>query len=108
LPAAAAVISVPAALAGWMVWPVEASSGHSKLYRRRAINDPTARNVAQAIIRGVVRDTETRRVRMPAFGKAYSDIEIAEIANYVVSRFCAEPPSIIADQVAKLRGEASQ
>jgi mono/diheme cytochrome c family protein len=74
----------------------------------RAINDPSARNVAQAIVWGVTRETASGPVRMPGFGKAYSNMEIAEIANYVTRRFGAEPSAITADQVQQLRGEASQ
>jgi mono/diheme cytochrome c family protein len=74
----------------------------------RAINDPSARNVAQAIVWGVTRETASGTVRMPAFGSAYSNVEIAEIANYVTQRFGAEPSAITADQVAQLRDEASQ
>jgi mono/diheme cytochrome c family protein len=45
---------------------------------------------------------------MPAFGHAYSNTEIAAIANYVTKRFGAVPSAITADQVAELRGQASQ
>jgi mono/diheme cytochrome c family protein len=74
----------------------------------RAINDPSARNVAQAIVWGVIRETEHGPTVMPAFGRAYSNLEIAEIANYVTKRFGAAPSAITADQVAELRGQASQ
>jgi mono/diheme cytochrome c family protein len=74
----------------------------------RALNDPSARNVAQAVIWGVTRDTASGPVRMPAFGGAYSNIEIAAIANYVTRRFGAAPSAITADEVAQIRGQASQ
>jgi mono/diheme cytochrome c family protein len=74
----------------------------------RAVNDPSARNVAQAIVWGVTRETATGTVRMPGFGKSYSNIEIADIANYVTRRFGAAPSAITADEVAQLRTEASQ
>jgi mono/diheme cytochrome c family protein len=74
----------------------------------RAVNDPSARNVAQAIIWGVTRETPTGPAVMPAFGHAYSNIEIAAISNYVTKRFGAAPSAITADQVAALRGQASQ
>jgi len=45
---------------------------------------------------------------MPAFGHAYSDVEIAAIANYVTKRFGAQPSAITAEEVAQLRDEASQ
>lgn len=73
----------------------------------RAVNDPSARNVAQAIIWGVTRKTASGVVRMPAFGGTYSNTEISTIANYVTRRFGAEPSAITAEQVAQLRGQAS-
>ena len=45
---------------------------------------------------------------MPAFGHAYSDVEIAAVANYVTARFGAAPSQITAQQVAQIRNEASQ
>jgi mono/diheme cytochrome c family protein len=74
----------------------------------RAVNDPSARNVAQAIVWGVSRESALGPVRMPAFGQAYSNVEIAAIANYVTRRFGAAPSAITADQVADLRKQASQ
>jgi mono/diheme cytochrome c family protein len=74
----------------------------------RAVNDPSARNVAQAIVWGVTRETPNGPAVMPAFGHAYSNVEIAAIANYVTRRFGAAPSAITADQVAELRGQASQ
>ena len=69
----------------------------------RAVNDPTATNVAQMVIAGAERRTPAGRAFMPAFGRAYSDTEIAAVANYVTARFGAKPSSITADEVAKLR-----
>jgi mono/diheme cytochrome c family protein len=40
---------------------------------------------------------------MPAFGQAYSNDEIAAVANYVTARFGAETSKIAAADVAKLR-----
>jgi mono/diheme cytochrome c family protein len=69
----------------------------------RAVNDPTAINVAQIVIAGVQRQTPEGPVFMPAFGHAYSDLEIASVANYVTARFGAKPSTITAEEVAKLR-----
>ena len=33
---------------------------------------------------------------MPAFGSAYSDVEIASLANYVTARFGAQPSAVTA------------
>jgi mono/diheme cytochrome c family protein len=45
----------------------------------RAVNDPTAINVAETVINGTD--------YMPAFGQGYSNDEIAAVANYVTARF---------------------
>jgi mono/diheme cytochrome c family protein len=73
-----------------------------------AVNDPTATNVAQVVISGTVRRHPPDAVSMPAFGDAYSDIEIAAVANYVTARFGSKPSSLTAQDVAELRKQASQ
>ena len=78
---------------------------YATLTGARAVNDPTATNVAQIVLNGMVRDTPHGKVFMPAFGNAYSDAEVAAVANYVTARFGAQPSSITAKQVAKLRQE---
>ena len=52
-----------------------------------AVNDPGATNVAQIVISGTKRHTPEGALSMPAFGNAYSDDEIAAVANYVTARF---------------------
>jgi mono/diheme cytochrome c family protein len=74
----------------------------------RTVNDPTARNVAQAIIWGVTRHTPTGVVTMPGFGKAYSDEEIAAVSNYITARFGAEKSKITADEIKTIGRQASQ
>jgi mono/diheme cytochrome c family protein len=69
----------------------------------RAINDAAATNVAQVIIRGGQRHAPAGTNNMPAFGDAYSDAEIAGVANYVTARFGAQGSSLTAADVAKLR-----
>jgi mono/diheme cytochrome c family protein len=72
-----------------------------------AVNDPGATNVAQIVISGTRRHTEGA-ISMPAFGGAYSDIEIAAVANYVTARFGSKPSQITAQDVAELRRQTSQ
>jgi mono/diheme cytochrome c family protein len=69
----------------------------------RSVNDPTATNVAQIVISGSERHTPHGPIFMPAFGEAYSDVEIAAVANYVTARFGAKPSTISAANVARLR-----
>ena len=59
-----------------------------------AVNDPGATNVAQIVISGTKRHTPEGAVSMPAFGNAYSDDEIAAVANYVTARFGSKASAI--------------
>jgi mono/diheme cytochrome c family protein len=45
---------------------------------------------------------------MPAFGDAYSDTEIAALANYVTARFGSKASQLTAQDVAELRQQASE
>jgi mono/diheme cytochrome c family protein len=73
-----------------------------------AVNDPGATNVAQIVISGTRRHTPEGAVSMPAFGSAYSDAEIAEVANYVTSRFGSKGSRLTARDVAELRKQTSR
>jgi mono/diheme cytochrome c family protein len=90
-------------------WTGESSiSPFATLTGAWAVNDPTATNVAQIVISGTKRHHPPDAVSMPAFGDAYSDIEIAAVANYVTARFGSKPSSLTAQDVAELRKQASQ
>ena len=80
-----------------------AATPYATLTGSRAVNDPSARNVVQAILSGVQALPNHPSVFMPAFGQAYSDQEIAAVANYVTARFGAKASTLSAAQVARLR-----
>jgi mono/diheme cytochrome c family protein len=71
----------------------------------RSVNDPTAINVVQVILSGSHRQTADASTTMPAFGNAYSDAEIASLANYVTARFGAQPSAVTAETIATLRAQ---
>jgi mono/diheme cytochrome c family protein len=73
-----------------------------------AVNDPSATNVAQIVISGTKRHVPPGAISMPAFGDAYSDAEIAAVANYVTARFGSKGSQITARDVAELRKQTSQ
>ena len=73
----------------------------------RGVNDRSATNVVQIVISGTTRHTPEGVLSMPAFGDAYSDTEIAAVANYVTARFGVQS-DITAKDVAKLRSQTSQ
>jgi mono/diheme cytochrome c family protein len=86
---------------------VSAISNRATLTGDRAINDPSAINVAQTVINGVPRKTNGPPIFMPAFGAAYSDDEIAAVANYVTARFGAQGAALKGSDVAALRKQTA-
>ncbi|HEY6924984.1 MAG TPA: c-type cytochrome [Steroidobacteraceae bacterium] len=77
---------------------------HATLVGTRAINDPSATNVALAVMRGAGPLPASNDLAvMPAFGSAYSDADIAAVSNYVTARFGAKGSRITAEDVRKLR-----
>ena len=91
---------------GWTgVSPV---TGYATLTGVRAVNDPSATNVAQTVIHGVNRKTAEGKIFMPAFGEGYSDEDIAAVANYVTARFGAKGANLTDKDVASLRKQAAQ
>ena len=66
-------------------------------------SSPTAINVAQIVLSGSKWQPSEAALAMPAFGAAYTDREIAAVANYVTARFGTKASSISAEDVHKLR-----
>ena len=69
----------------------------------RAVNDPTATNVAQIVLSGAEGHTDAGPIYMPAFGRSLSDVEVAAVANYVTARFGAKPSAVTAQDVVRMR-----
>jgi mono/diheme cytochrome c family protein len=80
---------------------------YADLTGARAVNDPTATNVVQIVLSGTTQNSAHGGLYMPDFGSAYSDTEVAAVANYVTARFGSEPSNLTAANVADLRKEAS-
>jgi len=78
-------------------------TNYATLTGDRAVNDPSAMNVVQIVLSGEHFTTAQGAVLMPAFADAYSDTEIAAVANYVTARFGAAPSHVTARDVARLR-----
>jgi mono/diheme cytochrome c family protein len=70
----------------------------------RAINDATATNVIQVILNGSG-SADGGRPYMPSFADAYSDAEIAAVANYVTARFGSKPSQATPAEVTRLRAQ---
>jgi mono/diheme cytochrome c family protein len=85
---------------------VSALSPFATISGSRAVNDPTATNVAQIVISGT-RRLPPGAMSMPAFGSIYNDTEIAAVANYVLGRFGSAASKLTAKDVAGLRGQTA-
>ena len=83
-------------------------SAYATLTGARAVNDPHATNVAQIVLAGMKRTSPAGITQMPGFGDAYSDSDIAAVANYVTTRFGASASTLSAADIAKMRTETAQ
>ncbi|MDE1150220.1 MAG: cytochrome c [Azospirillaceae bacterium] len=81
-----------------------ATSAEAQLTAKRAVNDPSAANVALMILKGSGAQ-KAGHPYMPSFAAAYSDAEVAAVANYVTGRFGAQASNLTAKDVEKLRLE---
>jgi mono/diheme cytochrome c family protein len=89
-------------------WTGESAvSSLATLTGARAVNDARGTNVAQIVINGASRTTPTGALQMPAFGRGFSDTEIAAVANFVTGRFGATAARLSSDDVAQLRRESA-
>ena len=86
---------------------VSALSPFATISGSRAVNDPSATNVAQIVISGTRRFTPGA-MSMPAFGSTYTDTEIAAVANYVTGRFGNSASKLTAKDVADLRSQTAR
>ncbi len=76
---------------------------YASLQGTRSVNDPSARNVTEVILQGAKGRVGDSDVFMPAFADAYSNAEVAALANYVVAHFGGKHASVTADDVAARR-----
>lgn len=78
-------------------------SHYASLAGTRGVNDIRAINVTQIILQGVKMRVNDTDVYMPAFGDAYSDVEVAALANYVVAHFGGKQGTVTPSEVSKRR-----
>lgn len=78
-------------------------SGHASLVGSSSVNDPAGASVTRVILTGVDMRIHGEAVFMPAFGSAYTDEEVAALANYVIGQFGAKAGQVSAMTVARQR-----
>jgi mono/diheme cytochrome c family protein len=76
---------------------------YASLQGTRSVNDPSAKNITEVILEGAKMRVGDNDVYMPAFADAYSNAEVAALANYVVAHFGGKQGSVTADDVAARR-----
>ena len=76
---------------------------YAALVGTRGVNDVNGANVTQAILQGARMRIGGSDVFMPAFGAAYSNTEVAALANYVIAQFGGKQGQVTPDDVAKRR-----
>jgi mono/diheme cytochrome c family protein len=68
-----------------------------------SVSDPKGVNLVQTVLRGSSVAAPQGHAFMPSFGAAYSDAEIAAVANYVVTHFGGVDGRVAPADVAKAR-----
>jgi mono/diheme cytochrome c family protein len=76
---------------------------YAALLGTRGVNDVSAKNVTEVILQGVSMRIGDTDVFMPSFADAYSNAEVAALANYVVAHFGGKEATVTPADVAKRR-----
>jgi mono/diheme cytochrome c family protein len=78
-------------------------TGYASLVGSHAVNDPSGAALVQVLLHGTSLEVAGRKEAMPGFGNAYSDTDIAAVANYVLAHFGEKTGQVTAEQVARQR-----
>jgi mono/diheme cytochrome c family protein len=76
---------------------------YASLAGSQAVNDPDGVNLVRVMLTGADLKTTKGRGYMPSFGDAYSDAELAAVANYVIGHFGGKPGKVTAQAVRERR-----
>jgi mono/diheme cytochrome c family protein len=76
---------------------------YASLLGTRGVNDVHGTNITQVILHGSDLRAWAPNIFMPEFGSAYSDTEIAQLANYVIAHFGNKQGTVTPDDVARQR-----
>jgi mono/diheme cytochrome c family protein len=68
-----------------------------------AVNDPRGANLIRVILEGTSAVDHTSATAMPSFGAAYTDAEIAAVANYAIDHFGGKQGQVTPKDVADAR-----
>jgi mono/diheme cytochrome c family protein len=68
-----------------------------------AVNDPRGANLIRVILEGTSAPDHAAATAMPSFGAAYTDAEIAAVADYAITHFGGKQGQVTAKDVADAR-----
>jgi mono/diheme cytochrome c family protein len=78
---------------------------YASLVGSRSVADPSGANLTQIMLNGAKYRIKDQNVFMPPFGPAYSNGELAAVANYVIAKFGGKAGRVTPEDVAKRRRE---
>jgi mono/diheme cytochrome c family protein len=78
-------------------------TARASLTGSHAVNDPQAANLIRVILEGTSAPDHAAATAMPSFGAAYTDAEIAAVANYAIAHFGGKRGQVTAKDVAYAR-----
>jgi mono/diheme cytochrome c family protein len=76
---------------------------HANLAGSHAVNDPQGANLIRVILEGASAPDHAATTAMPSFGAAYTDAEIAAVANDAIGHFGGKQGLVTAKDVADAR-----
>jgi mono/diheme cytochrome c family protein len=79
---------------------------YAALAGSRTVSDPKGMNLIQVLLSGASLQVKGGAIFMPSFASAYSDVELAAVANYVIAHFGGKTGQVTAEDVRKGRSEA--
>ena len=78
-------------------------TAHAGRAGSHAVNDPQGANPIRVILEGTSAPNHAAATAMPSFGAAYTDAEIAAVANYAIAHFGGKQGQVTAKDVADAR-----
>jgi mono/diheme cytochrome c family protein len=89
---------------GCHLWNGEGrQTSYAALEGTRAVTDPKGTNLVQALLAGADLRTVHPAAFMPAFGRGFTNTEIAAMSNYLIHRFGGKTGQVTADEVQQSR-----
>jgi mono/diheme cytochrome c family protein len=76
---------------------------YASLVGSHAVNDPSGAALVQVLLHGTSLTVDGRTQQMPGFAGAYTDSDIAAVANFVLSHFGSKAGTVTVEQVRKQR-----